>query len=122
MNLYKTWGDYVGFKVDKGQLNSTFKWSKIKKDLATTGTLIPTYNPDWDRYIFPNNTSKEVDYIGFTKLWQNEINEWNKKHLSKKELKEIYDEDILNKSKSNETNNNLSNMLEGQLSLFDNLS
>lgn len=90
MNLYKTWGDYVGFKVDKGQLNSTFKWSKIKKDLKETGTLTPQYNSEWESYIFPNSISKEVDYIGFTKLWQSEIDKWNFKHLSKKQLNEMY--------------------------------
>ena len=93
MNLYKTWGDYVGFKVDKGQLNSTFKWSKIKKDLAENHTLTPTYNKDWYNYIFPND-SEEVDYIGFTRLWQDKIDEYNEKHSKKfkKEEKQEFEQ------------------------------
>lgn len=87
MYLYKTWGDYVGFKADKGQLNSTFKWGKIKKDLKEKHTLIPEYNKDWYGYIFPNN-SEEIDYIGFTKIWQGEIDKWNEKHNIKSKVKE----------------------------------
>lgn len=89
MNLYKTWGEYVGFKPDKGQLNSTFKWSKIKKDLAEKGTLIPEYKSSWEEYF----NKDEVDYIGFTELWQDKIDDWNNKHLSKKALKELENND-----------------------------
>ena len=84
MNLYKTWGEYVGFKVDKGQLNSTFKWSKIKKDLKETGTLTPQYNPEWIEYF----NKDEIDYIGFTKLWESKIDEYNEKHKIKSNKKE----------------------------------
>lgn len=85
MNLYKTWGEYVGFKVDKGQLNSTFKWSKIKKSLAEHKTLIPEYNSDWERYFF---NESGIDYIGFTELWQSKIDEYNEKHKIKSSKKE----------------------------------
>lgn len=91
MNLYKTWGEYVGFKVDKGQLNSTFKWSRIKKDLAEKHTLVPIYNNEWYKYFF--NETQEIDYIGFTELWQDKINEWNEKHITKSKKKEV-DENV----------------------------
>ena len=106
MNLYKTWGEYVGFKVDKGQLNSTFKWSKIKKDLAEKHTLVPIYNNEWYNYFF--NDTDEIDYLGFTKLWQNKIDEWNEKHLPKKKSKAISKEPKEGQD-----------VIEGQLSLFD---
>lgn len=101
MNLYKKWGDYVGFKVDKGQLNSTFKWAKIKKDLASSNTLVPSYNPDWMDYFFKD---EEVDYLGFTELWKDDIEQWNIKHI---------------KGYVSQKQEETSNQLEGQLSLFE---
>ncbi|MBQ3420176.1 MAG: hypothetical protein IJH34_00595, partial [Romboutsia sp.] len=50
MRLYQKWGDNVGFKADKGQLNTTINWSKIKKDLQVLGHLNITYKEEWKKY------------------------------------------------------------------------
>lgn len=117
MRLYQKWGDCVGFKADKGQLNTTINWSKIKKDLQVLGHLNITYKEEWKKYFFNNDTDRTqdnpfgLDYIGFTKLWENDINKWLEKHPQKTK-----------KSKNKDIIKNYDNTpIEGQIS-FDDLT
>lgn len=110
MNLYKTWGEYVGFKPDKNQLNSTFAWGRIKKDVKETGTLTPTFKEEWKKYF----EADEVDYIGFTELWKDKIREWDLKHYKKDKLIELgilpAEEIIEEESVKNESSDNTENV------------
>ena len=72
MRLYQKWGDCVGFKKDKGQLNTTINWAKIKKQLKTSGKLNKDLREDWKKYFSLEPTADNphgLDYEGFTKLW-----------------------------------------------------
>jgi hypothetical protein len=93
MRLYQKWGNLVGFKPDKGQINSTFSWGKIKKAIKENENIpegqprfIPVYDENWKKYFIDTNIepSKEnpfcLDYLGFTELWKDKIVEWCIKH------------------------------------------
>lgn len=109
MRLYQKWGDCVGFKADKGQLNTTINWAKIKKDLKVLGHLNVTYKEEWLKYfnlkhsdnggyayLYQDATVENpfnLDYEEFTELWRPEIEKWLEKHpqkvkKSKKKLEE----------------------------------
>lgn len=91
MRLYQKWGECVGFKADKGQLNTTINWSKIKKDLKILGRLNPTFKEEWDKYFSLEPTEENpygLDYLGFTELWRPKIDEWIEKHSPKSQKKE----------------------------------
>ena len=86
MRLYQVWGDCVGFKADKGQLNTTINWAKIKRDLKNNGRLNITYKEEWIPYFNAEKTEENpcgLDYIGFTELWRPKIEEWMSKHSTK---------------------------------------
>lgn len=100
MRLYQKWGDCVGFKADKGQLNTTISWSKIKKDIEVLGKLNVTYREEWKPYFETTMTENNpfgLDWRGFTELWRPEIEKWLEKHpqkvkkSKKKEEKVIYE-------------------------------
>lgn len=101
MRLYQKWGDCVGFKADKGQLNTTISWSKIKKDIQVLGKLNVTYKEEWKPYFFNDEVAEDnpygLDYKGFTELWRPEIEKWLEKHpqkekkSKKKEEKVVYE-------------------------------
>lgn len=101
MRLYQKWGDCVGFKADKGQLNTTISWSKIKKDIEVLGKLNITYKEEWKKYFFDDEATEDnpygLDYKGFTELWRPEIEKWLEKHpqkekkSKKKEEKVVYE-------------------------------
>ena len=117
MRLYQKWGDCVGFKADKGQLNTTINWAKIKKDLKVLGHLNVTYKEEWLKYfnlkhsdnggyayLYQDATVENpfnLDYEEFTELWRPEIEKWLEKHPQKvkksnkeKEFKDIEKEVI----------------------------
>lgn len=99
MRLYQKWGDCVGFKADKGQLNTTISWSKIKKDIQTLGHLNITYKEEWLEYfnlrrdVNGNIVQSELNatednpfnlaYHNFTEVWRPEIEKWLEKHPQK---------------------------------------
>lgn len=99
MRLYQKWGDNVGFKADKGQLNTTINWAKIKKDLKILGHLNVTYKEEWlsyfnlehsedggykDKYLDASvDNPYNLEYIKFTELWRPEIEKWLEKHPQK---------------------------------------
>ena len=101
MRLYQKWGDCVGFKADKGQLNTTISWSKIKKDIEVLGKLNITYKEEWKKYFFDDEATEDnpygLDYKGFTELWRPKIEKWLEKHpqkekkSKKKEEKVVYE-------------------------------
>ena len=100
MRLYQKWGDCVGFKADKGQLNTTISWSKIKKDIQVLGKLNVTYKEEWKPYFETTMTENNpfgLDWRGFTELWRPEIEKWLEKHpqkvkkSKKKEEKVVYE-------------------------------
>ena len=101
MRLYQKWGDCVGFKADKGQLNTTISWSKIKKDIEVLGKLNITFKEEWKKYFFDDEATEDnpygLDYKGFTELWRPEIERWLEKHpqkekkSKKKEDKVVYE-------------------------------
>ena len=100
MRLYQKWGDCVGFKADKGQLNTTINWSKIKKDIQVLGKLNVTYKEEWKPYFETTMTENNpfgLDWRGFTELWRPEIEKWLEKHpqkvkkSKKKEEKVVYE-------------------------------
>ena len=109
MRLYQKWGDCVGFKPDKGQLNSTISWSKIKKDLQVLGKLNITYNEEWKPYF--ENTISEInpyglDWLGFTELWRPKIDNWLEKHPQKEKKSKKKEELVVYKSSTDSLEDN----------------
>lgn len=102
MRLYQKWGDCVGFKADKGQLNTTISWSKIKKDIEVLGKLNITYKEEWKKYFFDDEATEDnpygLDYKGFTELWRPKIEKWLEKHPQKEKKSKKKEENIVYES------------------------